>query len=295
MKHKCMLAALMTTIILAGNISPVASQESSLIGDEVQSVLTPGYSTDTITPFTALAVQVADPGIEFTGELRSYWGGATPYDYTVAVDIFSDYFTVTIEATNEWLTTDSPPLEVTAFGVGGDTASVFDIQLSDLDLPGGIGPVAYDPSRSTGYFWPGYIRELTWDTDLKQVNLRFAWVRNSVTYAFALQAENLIPDAAVDELIESIETINDLDPDVLPNENAAHALTNKIDAAIELIDEGFYEEALDKLQHDILGKTDGCANLGYPDRNDWITDCADQAEVYAFILEAIELLESLIE
>ena len=101
-------------------------------------------------------------------------------------------------------------------------------------------------------------------------------------------------DAAVDELIETTETINELDPDIFSNRNMSNALANKINAAIELIDQGFYEEALIKLQEDILGKTDGCANDGSPDRNDWITDCDVQTEVYPFVLETIELLESLL-
>jgi hypothetical protein len=357
---------------------------SGLIGDNIQAILIPRTSTSIITPFTSSAVQVVDPGTEFTGELSSSWGGLTPYNYSVAVDIFSDYFTVKIHATNDWLTGTGG--QVNAFGVGGDSASIYDIQISDLDLPGGIGPVAFDPSRSIGFIGPSYIREITWDTNLKQVNVRFAWVRNEVTYAFALQAENSPPvanagadqvmivgdaiqlqgsatdpdgdsitswfwtvesapagssasfddsssqtpfftmdlegeyilslvvsdgiadsdpatttiiamtaqDAAVEELIETTETISELDPDIFLNENMSNALTNKINAAIELIDQGFYEEALIKLQEDILGKTDGCANDGSPDRNDWITDCDVQTEVYPFVLETIELLESLI-
>lgn len=56
---------------------------------------------------------------------------------------------------------------------------------------------------------------------------------------------------------------------------------------------GNYAMALDKLQHDILGKTDGCANSGAPDSNDWIKDCVSHGEVYPLILDVINILRDL--
>ena len=61
------------------------------------------------------------------------------------------------------------------------------------------------------------------------------------------------------------------------------------------MDQGLYQEAYDKLFNDVLKKTDGCANEGAPDSNDWIEDCGAQAEVYAFIMETLDLLSKLIE
>lgn len=55
------------------------------------------------------------------------------------------------------------------------------------------------------------------------------------------------------------------------------ALNNKLNAVINEIVEGNYVEARDKLIHDILPKTDGCAIGGVPDRNDWVRDCEAQA------------------
>ena len=91
-----------------------------------------------------------------------------------------------------------------------------------------------------------------------------------------------------------LTTINGLDPETLKNANLANALTNKINAALFDIDNHLYQDALDKLQHDILGKTDGCATAGAPDKNDWITDCATQSQVYPLIQQAIELLQQLL-
>ena len=77
------------------------------------------------------------------------------------------------------------------------------------------------------------------------------------------------------------------------NRNMQNALTNKLLAVVEQIDRGEYQEALDKLEHDLLPKTNGCAEIGSPDKNDWITDCTTQAEVHAIITEAIATLEIL--
>jgi len=59
-----------------------------------------------------------------------------------------------------------------------------------------------------------------------------------------------------------------------------------------MIDAGRYAEALAKLENDILQKTDGCANGGEPDKNDWIRSCDEQEQVYMLIMETIEDLKS---
>ena len=103
-------------------------------------------------------------------------------------------------------------------------------------------------------------------------------------------------EQAVDEkLAETIVQIDELDPDNLNNPNSANALFNKINATLAMIDEGLYQDALNKLRNDILKKTDGCTNTGQPDKNDWILTCEDQQKVYPLVLRAIELLERLLQ
>ena len=95
---------------------------------------------------------------------------------------------------------------------------------------------------------------------------------------------------AIDILTQTITTINGLSPEVFKNPNMRNALTNKINAVLQLIDQGLYLDAIDKLKNDILKKTDGCATVGVPDKNDWIKDCAAQAQVYPLLIEAIQFL-----
>lgn len=55
-----------------------------------------------------------------------------------------------------------------------------------------------------------------------------------------------------------------------------------------------HTEALATLQNDNLERTNGCADVGEPDQNDWIRTYEGQGLVYPIIVEAIELLEILI-
>lgn len=111
---------------------------------------------------------------------------------------------------------------------------------------------------------------------------------------------------------EAVETV--LDANSLQNENMMNALLNKIDAAQAMIDDGLNEQALTKmasgssvkvnrcyngalgkLENEILAKTDGCAEGGEPDKNDWIVTCEGQDEVYPLIMETIEYVMGLME
>jgi hypothetical protein len=70
------------------------------------------------------------------------------------------------------------------------------------------------------------------------------------------------------------------------------ALSEKLEEVRLMIEAGEYEEAIDKLKHDIRAKADG--SLGGNPRNDWITDEAAQEEICAMIDELIAYLESLL-
>jgi hypothetical protein len=94
-------------------------------------------------------------------------------------------------------------------------------------------------------------------------------------------------------LSDVVETL--LSPVSLKNKNMKNALLNKIDEALEMIDEDLYKDALNKLEQDILQKTDGCADTGEPDKNDWIITCEGQTKIYPLVIETIEYVRSLME
>jgi K319-like protein len=103
-------------------------------------------------------------------------------------------------------------------------------------------------------------------------------------------ADSSVPIEATQDVQVLIASLN---PSVFKNATMQKTFNNKLNAVIADIEAGNYANALDKLQNDILGKTDGCANSGAPDSNDWIKDCVSQGEVYPLILEVIEMLRSL--
>ena len=76
-----------------------------------------------------------------------------------------------------------------------------------------------------------------------------------------------------------------------PAKQRKNALHNKLMEVVQLIAAGEYQEAIDKLQHDIRAKADGSVD-GNP-KNDWITDPAAQQEICAMIDDIIAYLQTL--
>lgn len=110
-----------------------------------------------------------------------------------------------------------------------------------------------------------------------------------------IQVQVVTVQTVIIKAVQDLETvITSLNPDVFKNANMQNTLINKLNAVIANIEAGNYAGALGQLQNDILGKTDGCATSGAPDKNDWIKDCEAQNQVYPLIMEVIELVRRLI-
>ncbi len=109
-----------------------------------------------------------------------------------------------------------------------------------------------------------------------------------------VQVQVITSQSAAINTARDLETlIASLSPDLFKNPNMSNALINKLNAVIASISNGNYSSALDQLQNDILGKTDGCANGGSPDKNDWIKTCEAQNQIYPLVIQTIELVRSL--
>ncbi|RLJ16719.1 hypothetical protein DJ030_15955 [bacterium endosymbiont of Escarpia laminata] len=101
-------------------------------------------------------------------------------------------------------------------------------------------------------------------------------------------------DEIVTLVQDVMDRVNGFDSSVFKNKNLAKPFTNKLNAVLSKLDNGDYADALNKLEHDILPKIDGCAASGQPDKQDWLTTCEAQDEIYPLVQQAIELLRSLI-
>jgi hypothetical protein len=95
-------------------------------------------------------------------------------------------------------------------------------------------------------------------------------------------------------LRDIITIINNLEPNYFKNTSQQNAMANILRVVARMVNHGLYADALDKLQNDVLRKTDGCDTKGGPDKNDWITYCDGQHEVYTGITEIISLLQEMI-
>jgi hypothetical protein len=98
----------------------------------------------------------------------------------------------------------------------------------------------------------------------------------------------------INRLQSLVAGINNIEAYRFNNANLQNTLANKLNAVAQLVDQGSYADALNKLQNDILKKTAGCHVTGRPDRNDWIADCDAQDQVYPAIIEIISLMQRLI-
>jgi cytochrome c peroxidase len=95
-------------------------------------------------------------------------------------------------------------------------------------------------------------------------------------------------------IFETAWIIDELGPENFKNEESALKLQFELDTVLKLLDEGMYIEAQMLLQTDILERVNGCVYSGQPDPDDWITSFEGQLLVYPILLDASELLESLI-
>jgi hypothetical protein len=77
------------------------------------------------------------------------------------------------------------------------------------------------------------------------------------------------------------------------NANMRNTLINKLNAVIGNVEAGNYQGALGQLQNDILGKTDGCATSGAPDKNDWLINCKAQSKIYPELQVIITTLQAM--
>ena len=107
--------------------------------------------------------------------------------------------------------------------------------------------------------------------------------------------ETTLEVLTVDEAVEVVDEIVQSLPDEAFVKNASqrkNALSHKFDGVQTLIADGQIQEAIDKLNHDLRAKADGC--FGGNPNNDWIIECEAQAEVLARIDALVDYLEGLL-
>ncbi len=117
---------------------------------------------------------------------------------------------------------------------------------------------------------------------------------------------NGIEDDTVEGVIDDIgDIIGDIPTVDFKGKNNAKTLLNKLDAIVAMVNDALAEplpadrnallqQALDKLETDLIPKTDGCALEGDWDKNDWLRDCEQQAILYPKLIAFAAWISSMI-
>ncbi len=99
--------------------------------------------------------------------------------------------------------------------------------------------------------------------------------------------------AAIMEIVIAGETVTSLVSSQVTTNGNKRALLNFLTQAVEAIELGDVDEAINKL-HKALSRTDGCALRGAPDGNgpgrDWVTDCNAQSQIHGSLQSALDAL-----
>jgi sugar lactone lactonase YvrE len=97
-----------------------------------------------------------------------------------------------------------------------------------------------------------------------------------------------------DVVNQIINAINGLAPTDFRNPNMARPLTNVLEAVRRHIENGQNNAALNQLTNGVIPRTDGCAVSGAPDANDFVTNCAAQAQLYPLLIQLRNALDLLV-
>lgn len=139
----------------------------------------------------------------------------------------------------------------------------------------------------------GWITETSYEFTGLQLGQRYWYIVKARNSAGMESQWSNVESSLQCTLAGAVEIV--LEPKNLKSENLKEHYINKIKTAQEMIDSGNLTSALNKLENDILQKTNGCDETGEPDKNDWVITCEEQSQVCSLIIETIEYVKSLIE
>ena len=150
---------------------------------------------------------------------------------------------------------------------------------------------AEDANFNSIVYASGWITETSYEFTGLQVGRRY-WYSVKAKNAVDIETNwSNVESSLQGTLADAVEIM--LAPSSLKSEKLKNSLLNKINTVLEMIDDGLHEDALNKLEHDILAKMNGCGETGEPDKNDWIITCEAQNEIYPLVIETIEYVRGL--
>ena len=247
-------------------------------------LITYSYATGTVTG-----------GIDHVGGLvgSNSWAGSITNSYS-AVDVKGRNYIGGLIGTNDGVTANS----YAKGNVTGDPGSPDVGGLVASTYPGDIVTNSYwdtqtsgqsTSSGGTGKTTAEMMQQATYETwDFVDI-----WAINEGVSYPCLKWQ-ITPEAAIASTNKIKAAITLLPDSALKNANNKKAVLNKLNDAIASIDAGYYTDALDLLKNGILGRTDGCATMGTPDKNDTLMTCSAQNQVYPLVQETIWIVEGVL-
>ncbi len=143
-------------------------------------------------------------------------------------------------------------------------------------------------SRSVTIIKVEPLPEGTTDIDTMEAGWNYVDEKKVIVYG----AINPVPTIK-QKLNELVGMLHSMDACDFKHPQFKRLLEQKLCIVQKMVKMGHYKAALWELQKDILQKTDGCNTRGSVDRNDWITACDAQKQVYWAGNELISLLNIL--
>lgn len=251
-----------------------------------------------------------DP-LTYQWTLRSLPGGSaavlseptteTPY---FIPDLYGDYI-IELIVSDPWTTSDPDSVTVSFTNVkpvadAGDTQSVDvgDVVLLDgsRSSDGNGDPLTFvwtlsPPPDSHAFLDDNTLATPSFTADVPGTYTASLVVSdgysNSVASSVAVHAKQSASNL-VTILQDALAAVNNVEIGCYKNKNMQKTLAKKLTVVLENAEEGLFAEAYNKLQHDILGKLDGCGAAA--DKNDWVICCAGQHSIRPLIEEAMYLL-----
>lgn len=183
---------------------------------------------------------------------------------------------------------------LTGHGVDGKFITQAAVELSSTDNVSGVKEIRYsingEPEQIISASTASFLLDTPGTYDITYYALDNA---GHTETARTVTVIVIVIDSAPGEIKD---IITELPPDAFSGNstNQIKTFTNKLDSVIDMIENGDYQQAIDKLENDVRKKLDGCVKKGAPDKNDWITDCEAQALLNEWIdITVASLLEKL--
>jgi hypothetical protein len=144
-------------------------------------------------------------------------------------------------------------------------------------------------TRSTTIMKVGPLPKGTTDINLLEAGWNYIDQGKIVVYGAINPLDNIN-----EKLIQLAAAIDSIPPNSFTAPTGKALLKDRVEMVQKTLGKGYYSEAYQKLQDDIMGKFNICKNVAYPSEDDWLKDCDTQARLHWAVNDIMVLLKILL-